>query len=457
MEIVELLDLLETIVIAIATIFVLVTIHEFGHFWVARKCGIKVLRFSIGFGKPLLSWTDKLGTEYVVAGVPLGGYVKMLDEREAPVPDDQLEYAFNRKSVGKRMATVAAGPAANFILAIFAYWFVFISGITGVAPIVDGVTKSSVAESAGLMPGMEILEVDGEPTPTWEALHLRLLERIGETGDISFKAKYPEADTTYDLTGSLNEWMAGDEEIDLIKGIGVELYRPMVLPVINEVVDESPAAAAGLNSGDLILQADGLEMADWAAWVEYVRARPQQAIEIVYLRDDLEYQTTITPARKLDDNGEAFGQVGVSVVLPEWPDDLLRSYSYNPVEATVAALEKTWSMSMFTLESIKKMIEGLISPKNLSGPITIAKVASASAKSGIETYIGFLALLSISLGVLNLLPIPVLDGGHLMYGLIEWVRGRPVSERVQMMGYQVGFVMVISLMMFAIYNDISRL
>ncbi|MFA7553372.1 MAG: RIP metalloprotease RseP [Spongiibacteraceae bacterium] len=451
------MELLQTILITAVTLAILVTIHEFGHFWVARRCGIKVLRFSIGFGTPLYRWHDKHGTEFVIAALPLGGYVKMLDEREGEVAEDELQYAFNRKPVSYRLATVAAGPLANFLLAIVVYWCVFIGGVTGVVPIIDKVEPGSVAALASLEPGQEIVAVDGEPTPTWQALHLRLMQRIGESGPLEFSVKYPDSSIVYGSSAELDEWMVGDEASDLVGGIGLTLYRPTILAVIGQVVDDSPAQQAGLQAGDKILSADGEAVADWAAWVDYVRARPGQVIELIYLRDNEQLSTLLTPATKYSEDKTSYGQVGVGVQLPEWPEKMKRSFSYGPVDAMVQALDRTWSMSVFTLESIKKMLTGLISPKNLSGPITIAKVASASANSGWEAYLGFLALLSISLGVLNLLPIPVLDGGHIMYGLVEVLTGKEVSMRIQMLGYQLGVVIILGVMILALYNDISRL
>lgn len=451
------MELLYTILITVVTLAILVTIHEFGHFWVARRCGIKVLRFSIGFGTPLYRWHDKHGTEFVIAALPLGGYVKMLDEREGDVAEEDLQYTFNRKPVSYRLATVAAGPFANFLLAIVVYWVVFSAGVTGVVPIVDHVEPGSVAAMASLEPGQEIVAVDGEPTPTWQALHLRLMQRIGESGPIEFSVKYPDSDMIYASSAELHDWLIGDEASDLVGGLGLTLYRPPLLAVVGQIVDDSPAQQAGLQVGDKIISADGNIMVDWPAWVDYVRARPGQTIELVYQRDDAQLNTLLTPATQLNEDKTRYGQVGVGVQMPEWPETMKRSFSYGPIDALTQALERTWSMSVFTLESIKKMLTGLISPKNLSGPITIAKVASASADSGWEAYLGFLALLSISLGVLNLLPIPVLDGGHIMYGLVEVLTGKEVSLRIQMIGYQLGVVIILGVMILALYNDISRL
>ena len=451
------MELIETILITVGTLAVLIAIHEYGHFWVARRCGIKVLRFSIGFGKKLFGWTDSQGTEYVIAAIPLGGYVKMLDEREGPVPEAQVEQAFNRKPLKHRMATVAAGPIANLLLAVLVYWLVFISGVSGVAPVIGAVEQDSIAATAGLEKGQEIVAVDGQQTPTWESLHLALLKRIGESGLISFQVKYAESELIYESEAVLDAWQAGSEATDLVGALGLTLYRPAVLSVIAEVVEGSPAMQAGLQKGDEIVLADGVDVGQWQAWVNYVRERPGQAIDLRFLRDGRQQQTVLTPAVKLDEQGQRYGQVGVAVEWPEIPESMKRSYHYGPLEALVAAAERTWSMSVFTVDAIKKMLEGLISPKNLSGPITIAKVASASAKSGLEAYLGFFALLSVSLGVLNLLPIPVLDGGHLLYGAIEAVIRRPVPEKVQVWGYQLGLLMIVGVMVLALYNDLTRL
>ena len=451
------MELLQTILITLVTLAILVTIHEYGHFWVARRCGIKVLRFSIGFGKALYSWRDRHGTEFVIAALPLGGYVKMLDEREGNVPEEELPLTFNRKPVGHRLATVAAGPLANFLLAICVYWVVFLGGVTGVVPVIGSIKEGSVAELANLEPGQEIVAVDGQATPTWEALHLRLLQRIGESGSIEFTVKYPESDIKYQSTAELDEWLVGTEATNLIEGIGVELYRPKLLAVVNEVVKDSPADKAGLLSGDKVVSVDGERVPDWDMWVNYVRERPAQVLSIVVERQGQPLSLQLTPATKYTEDGNSYGQVGVSVSIPKWPEEMKRSFSYGVIGSGVEALKRTWSMTVFTLESIKKMLTGLISPKNLSGPITIAKVASASANSGFESYLGFLALLSVSLAVLNLLPIPVLDGGHILYFLVELLTGKTVPDRIQVIGYQLGLFVIMGVMMFALYNDFSRL
>jgi regulator of sigma E protease len=451
------MDLLYTIAITLATLGVLVAIHEFGHFWVARRCGVHVLRFSIGFGKSLFTWRDKHGTEFSIAAIPLGGYVRMLGEGDGDVPEDQLHKAFNRKPVMQRIAIVAAGPVANLALAVVAYWALFMAGESGYVPIVDNVETGSIADVAGLEPGQEIVGVDGTETPTWQALSFSLLERIGDSGTVRFSVRYPDSDTVFESEATIDRWLAGAEQPDLFGGLGLTLYRPDYLPVVGEVLPNSPAQKAGLQVGDKVLRADGVEMALWDDWVKYVKARPDEPIRLELDRGEALLTALLVPERITTDTGDVIGRVGVAVAAPEWPPHMIRQFKRGPIEALGAGFMRTWDLTRFTVVSIKKMLTGLISPKNLSGPITIAKVATASAKSGLESYISFLALLSVSLGVLNLLPIPVLDGGHLLFYTLELLAGRPVPEKIQVVGYQLGMFMVLGIMVFALYNDFARL
>ncbi len=451
------MDTLHMIFFTLLALGLLVTIHEFGHFWVARRCGVKVLRFSIGFGPPLLRRHDRHGTEFVVAALPLGGYVKMLDEREGEVPEQELDQAFNRKSVWQRIAVVAAGPAANFLLAVVVYWVVFLMGVQGVAPIVDEVVPGTAAERAGLEPGQEIVAVDGEATPTWQALNQQLVRRLGESGEMVFTVKYPESSLRYDNVADLQGWDIDTSNPNPVESIGIRLYRPEILPVADQLTPGDPAEAAGMEPGDRILRAAGREIPDWRTWVELVRERPGEAIDVVVERDGREVALTLEPRAVEQPDGSVIGQVGMSVAMPEWPPELIREMHYGPVSALVAAGSETWKTTKLIFDSLRKMITGLISTKHLSGPITIAKVAGASADYGASAYLGFLALLSVSLGVLNLLPVPVLDGGHLMYYFIEVVKGSPVSEKIQMAGYKIGLFLVIGLMVLALYNDVMRL
>jgi len=436
---------------------VLVTIHEFGHFYVARRCGVKVLRFSIGFGKPLWSRTDKQGTTYTLSPIPLGGFVKMLDEREGDVPEALQDQTFNRKSVWQRIAIVAAGPIANFILAVVLFSLMLLPGTRDVAPVIGGITANSVAAKAGLEVGQEVLSIDGEATPTWQDFHRQLLNRLGESGTIHFTVRYPESTLEYQSEAPLDEWLKGADEPNPIEGIGIKLYRPAFIPVVAEVLPESPAAEAGIQAGDLIVSADGQAMPDWMDWVSYVRERPDQLLSVVLERRGERLLVSLTPRRIMTESGEAVGQVGLAPKRPEWPKGMLKTREYTVFEALLGGVDKTWETSAFVLLSLKKLVTGQISTKNLSGPITIAKVAGASAKAGITYYLGFMALLSVSLGVFNLLPIPVLDGGHLFYYLIEVVKGSPVAEKIQLVGYQMGLVLVLGVMVLALYNDVMRL
>jgi regulator of sigma E protease len=435
---------------------VLVTFHEFGHFWVARRCGVKVLRFSVGFGTPLVRWHDRQGTEFVIAAIPLGGYVKMLDEREGDVPPEQFDQSFNRKSVRQRIAIVAAGPIANFLLALVFFWAVAMLGSQQVRPVIGAVQVGSLAAEAGLQAGQEIVAVNGAPTTGWAAVNLQLVRRLGETGtlNINVRDEGSTADSPRQIV--LKDWLRGADEPNPIDALGIRPWRPALLPVLAQLDPKGPAQAAGLQVGDRLLMLDNEPLSEWQQLVDRVQAMPAQSITLLVERDGRDVQVVVNLAARGE--GEArSGYLGAGVEGVEWPAEMLREVSFGPLEAVVEGFRRTWSMSLLTLDSLKKMLFGELSVKNLSGPITIAKVAGASAESGLGDFLNFLAYLSISLGVLNLLPIPVLDGGHLLYYLVEWVRGRPLSERVQGWGMQIGISLVIGVMLLALINDLGRL
>ncbi|UUA74370.1 RIP metalloprotease RseP [Cellvibrio sp. QJXJ] len=450
------MSLIQTIISFVVALLILVSIHEFGHFYVARRCGVKVLRFSIGFGKVLWSWRDKQGAEYALAALPLGGYVKMLDEREAPVSAEERSMAFNNKSVWQRIAIVAAGPGANFLLAILLFWVLLLQGQRDLIPQIGAVERGSIAEQAGLEAGQEIIAIDNIPTPTWQALNKALLNRLGETGSIRFKVAYPDSHFTYESEGRLVDWLRDSADPDPVAGLGITLYLPKITPIVGEVVAGGVAEAAGFLPGDKLISADDIVIDDWQLWVDYVRRHPGKTISVVIERDTRELALQLVP-ESINESGAVVGRVGLGARAGSIPESMIRSYEYSVFGAFVAGVNKTWETSGFVLLSVKKLILGEISTKNLSGPITIAKVAGSSAESGLRSFIGFVALLSVFLAVFNLLPIPVLDGGHLFYYFIEVIKGKPVSDRVQMLGYQVGLFLVISLSVLALYNDIMRL
>ncbi|WP_425928782.1 RIP metalloprotease RseP [Pseudomonas sp. NyZ201] len=435
---------------------VLVTFHEFGHFWVARRCGVKVLRFSVGFGTPLVRWHDRQGTEFVIAAIPLGGYVKMLDEREADVPSALLEQSFNRKSVGQRIAITAAGPIANFLLAILFFWILAMLGSQQVRPVIGAVEPGSLAAVAGLSAGQEIVSIDGKPTSGWAAVNLQLVRRLGESGSLRIDVRDDGASTGSTHTVALEQWLKGADEPDPINSLGIRPWRPALAPVLAELDPKGPAQAAGLKTGDRLLALDGQALNDWQQVVDSVRSRAGSRVVLAVERDGARLDVPVTLASRGEGKAAA-GYLGAGVAAVEWPATMLREVSYGPLEAVGEGLSRTWNMSVLTLDSLKKMLFGELSVKNLSGPITIAKVAGASAQSGLGDFLNFLAYLSISLGVLNLLPIPVLDGGHLLFYLVEWVRGRPLSDRVQGWGVQIGISLVVGVMLLALINDLGRL
>jgi regulator of sigma E protease len=435
---------------------VLVTFHEFGHFWVARRCGVKVLRFSVGFGRPLLRWHDRQGTEFVLAAIPLGGYVKMLDEREGDVPPTLLGQAFNRKTVRQRFAIVSAGPLANFLLALVFFWILAMLGTEQVRPVVGAVEIGSLAERAGLMAGQEIVEINGKPTAGWADVNLQLIRRLGETGSLEMLVSEVDGGQSQRLQLELKDWLKGAEEPDPIGSLGIRPWRPEIAPVVAQLDPEGPAQAAGVQIGDRLVSLNAEALTEWQEVIDRVRPLGGQAVLLVVERNGEQIELPLTLAER-GEGDERRGYLGAGVAGGEWPPEMLRQVSHGPVEAVGEGLRRTWTMSVLTLDSLKKMLFGELSVKNLSGPITIAKVAGASAQSGVGDFLNFLAYLSISLGVLNLLPIPVLDGGHLLFYLVEWVRGRPLSDRVQGWGVQIGISLVVGVMLLALVNDLGRL
>lgn len=453
------MEIFQQIVVMLATLAILIAFHEYGHFWVARRCGVKVLRFSIGFGTPLFRWQDKQGTEFILSILPLGGYVKMLDERELEeeISAEDKPYAFNNKTVAQRIAIVSAGPIANFILAVLIYWLVFLQGTAGLAPIVFHLQPDSIAEKSGLQTGQEIASIDGVKTTTVQAVALQLIKRVGDSGAIEVQTHYPGSDVLDTYQFPINSWMGTNtEQLDPFETLGIGFYRPVIEPIISEVVNDSAAAEAGLQAGDKLLYADGLRIDHWQQWVDYIQVRANVQIKVVIDRSGIQKELLLTP-RIVMVKDKPVGQVGVYVKAPAVPEHLIRKQEYNLLTAWLPALDRTWNMAVFSLQSLKKMILGDISYKQLSGPITIAKVASESADSGIYSYLSLLALLSVSLGVLNLLPIPVLDGGHILFYVIEWIKGGPVPEKVQVFAYQIGIAVVVSIMILAVVNDLGRL
>jgi regulator of sigma E protease len=435
---------------------VLVTFHEFGHFWVARRCGVKVLRFSVGFGSPLVRWHDRHGTEFVIAAIPLGGYVKMLDEREGDVPAAMLDSAFNRKTVRQRFAIVSAGPLANFLLALVFFWLLAMLGSEQVRPVVGAVEPGSLAAQAGLAVDQEIVAVNGKPVSGWGEVNLQLVRRLGESGQLDLTVRDIGSSAERHLQVPLQNWLKGVEEPDPITSLGIRPWRPQIAPVIAQLDPEGPAQAAGIRLGDRLLGLNQRPLDDWQQVIDAVRVLPGEPVSLQVERDGQRLDVPLTLAARGDGDARR-GYLGAGVEGGEWPAEMLREVRFGPLDALVEGAKRTWTMSLLTLDSLKKMLFGELSVKNLSGPITIAKVAGASAQSGLGDFLNFLAYLSISLGVLNLLPIPVLDGGHLLFYLVEWVRGRPLSERVQGWGVQIGISLVVGVMLLALVNDLGRL
>ena len=443
--------------VLILTFGILITFHEFGHFWVARRFGVRVLRFSVGFGKPLWSRIGKDGVEYVIAALPLGGYVKMLDKREGEVAAEEIDREFTSQPLSVRTAIVAAGPLFNFLLAVLLYFSVFIAGVSGVRPIVGEVVPESVSARAGVVPGDEIVAVDGRPVTTWQqALH-RLLDSGTSKEQVALGLEGDETGSLRVVTLDLSSVNLLDEQ-DVLDSLGIVRARPRHKSVIGEVVPGGPAEQGGLKVKDRIVSFDGTPVEYWSELVEEIRIRPGQTVDAVIARDGRLIDMPLTLAESRRQDGSVIGRLGVRLDPdPAVEQRYLVQVRYEPWEALLKALTKTWDMSVLTLRVIWRMLTGEASLKNISGPLTIAEFAGLSMVAGLGVYAGLLALLSISIGILNLLPVPLLDGGHLLYYAIEFVKGSPVSDATQILGQKIGIVLIAGLMLVAFYNDFYRL
>ncbi|MGY3862115.1 sigma E protease regulator RseP [Aeromonas lacus] len=433
----------------------LVAVHEFGHFWVARRCGVKVERFSIGFGKAIWRRLGKDGTEYVLALIPLGGYVKMLDGRVDELKPGDEQYAFNHKSVWARMAIVAAGPIANFVFALFALWLMFMIGVPAVKPVIGEVRPASIVAEAGILPGMEIVGVGDEQTGDWESVTYALLSHLGDQS-VTLKVKAPQTSYATDKNLSLDSWKFDPDRESPIGSLGIVPLGGKVLPVVSAVVAKSASEKAGLQVGDRIKRVGEQEITEWAQFVELVQHAPGAPLQVVVERNNRDLDVTLTPdTRKVQ--GKLVGFVGLSPQLVPLPDEYRILLQYGPLQALWQGAQKTWSLITLTFDMIGKLVAGIVSLDNLSGPISIAKGAGSSADYGLVYFLSFLALISVNLGIINLFPLPVLDGGHLVYFLIEAVTGKPVSERIQEVGFRIGAAILMLLMGIALFNDFARL
>lgn len=436
---------------------VLIVFHELGHYAVARRCGVKVLRFSVGFGTPLV--TRRAGpdrTEWVIAAFPLGGYVKMLDEREGPVAPEEAGRAFNRQPVWRRFAIVLAGPAANFLLAIVLYWFLFMHGVPGMKPVLGPVTPGTPAAAAAFQPGETILRISGEPVLTWQEARWGLLQQAVAKAAVTLEVQGSRGER-YSRKLDLSALSPDDLDGNFLRKLGFMSQQPAVKSVVGRVAPEGPAARAGLQEGDEIVEVNGRAVSRWEELVQEVRGSGARPLELRVKRGGASMLIGVTPEAMLED-GVRVGKIGVAPHIDRSEmERLWVNVRYSPGVAFIKALDKTWETSAFSLKMLAKMVTGEASWKNVSGPITIADYAGQSAQIGLAAYLGFLALISLSLGVLNLLPIPLLDGGHLMYYIAEMIRGRPVSDRAMEIGQQVGIAVLFTLMAFALYNDIHRL
>jgi len=450
----NMIDFLWNLASFVIALGILVTVHEYGHFWVARKNGVKVERFSVGFGRAIWRKTGKDGTEYVLAMIPLGGYVKMLDERVDEVQPQDKDKTFNSKSVYQRIAIVAAGPMANFVFALFAFYLMYLIGVPSVKPVIGHVALSSIAGQANLVEGSEIVSVSGNTTRDWQDVNLALIAEIGSK-NIEFKTKSSDSQYVTTFVLDTSDWHFSPDKTSALTSLGITPFRPKVYNELAVVAEDSPAAIGGLLVGDKLIAVGNIQTDDWLSFSKEIKLFPAQKVLITINRDGKVLTLPITPKR-IEQSGKSVGYIGVAPKADAWPKSLLIELSYGPIEAITESAQRTWNLTTLTFSMIGKLITGDVSVKNLSGPIGIAQGAGSSAGHGFVYFLGFLALISINLGIINLLPLPVLDGGHLLYYLIELFTGKEVPEKVQEAGFKFGALALLMLMAIGLFNDFSR-
>ncbi|MDK9738585.1 sigma E protease regulator RseP [Vibrio sp. D404a] len=441
----------------IVALGILVAVHEFGHFWVARRCGVKVEKFSIGFGKSIWSKAGKDGTEYSLSVIPLGGYVKMLDGRVDDISEEQQQYAFDKKPLWKRTAIVGAGPAFNFLFAIFAYWLVFLIGVPAVKPVIGEVAPQSIAAQAGIESGMELKSISGIKTADWESVNIGLISHIGDESMTVTVASEGNIGNEQQLTLDLTQWSFDPETESAMSTLGFKPFSPEISTVLAQVIEDGAAYAAGFEAGDQIVNISGTAINDWPMVVEAIRSNPGQELSVIVDRNGYQTELTLTPKSRELSDGSSIGYAGIAPEVAEWPEDYRFELQFGVFEAVGKAIDKTGQIIDLTLTMLKKLIVGDVGLNNLSGPISIAKGAGTTADYGLVYFLGFLALISVNLGIINLVPLPMLDGGHLLFFAIEAITRKPVPEKVQEMGYRVGSAIIFSLMALAIFNDFTRL
>ncbi|EGR0187172.1 sigma E protease regulator RseP [Vibrio cholerae] len=450
-------DILWNFIAFIIALGILVAVHEFGHFWVARRCGVKVEKFSIGFGKSIWKRVGHDGTEYSISMIPLGGYVKMLDGRVDDVPAEQQAMAFDKQSLWKRSAIVSAGPIFNFLFAIFAYWLVFMIGVPAVKPVIGEVTPYSIAAQAGLEPGMEIKAVSGVNTPDWESVNMGLIGHIGDDSMTITVSSAEGVGLNEIKTINLRDWNFDPETESAMGALGFKPFTPEISNQLTNVSAQGAGERAGLQVGDTVLQINGQVVEAWQQVVNAIQSHPNAPIAVVVERAGQQVELSLIPDSRELSQGKVIGFAGIAPEVAEWPQNYRFELQFGVFESLGKAVEKSGQVIDLTVSMLKKLLVGDVGLNNLSGPISIAKGAGTTADYGFVYFLGFLALISINLGIINLVPLPMLDGGHLLFFMIEAVIRRPVPEKVQEMGYRIGGAIIFSLMAVAIFNDFTRL